>query len=60
MQDIHWRTDLTEPSTPEASAAGMLDMPLRDNLMLSIEEASTQNICEKLAQQNHSVLQMAM
>src|ERR1700678_4356245 len=50
-KDIHWRTDSTEPSTPDACAAGVLDMPFRDVVMLSWEEASTQNTCEKLEQE---------
>jgi hypothetical protein len=45
MKAIHWRTDLMEPSTPVAK---MLDMPLRDIVMLSKEEALTQNTCVKL------------
>jgi hypothetical protein len=52
--DIHWRTDSTEPSTPEACAAGRLDMPLRDIVSVSREEASTQNTCEKLEEEMNS------
>src|SRR5271155_1478933 len=50
IQEIHWMVDSTEPSIPEPCAAGMLDMPCRDIVMLSREEASTQNTCEKLEQ----------
>jgi hypothetical protein len=55
-KDIHWRTDSTEPSIPEHCAAGREDMPLRDIFMLSSEEASTQNICEKLTRNKSSVI----
>ena len=51
---MHSRTEWTEPSIPEPCVAGMLDRPLSDISMLSREEASTQNICEKLGQQLNS------
>ena len=46
--DTHWRRDSAEPPKQDACAAGMLDIPLSDMLMLSSEEASTQNTCDNL------------
>ena len=44
MKDIQERTDSAEFLTLKAWAAEMADIPLKDIVRLSREEASTQNI----------------